>query len=241
MIRRLDPNAVLVHECKALPVEMVVRSYLTGSTSTSIWVHYSKGARSFCGHALAEGMRRNQRLPEPLLTPSTKAPQGDHDISASREEILQWTGMVPEHFDQAAQMAMTLFEYGQRVCAQRGLILVDTKYEFGFTPEGQLVVMDEIHTPDSSRFWYQSSYAERFEGGQDPESFDKEYVRRWLRDQDFSGDGPVPVIPDDVRIEATKRYAHAVEKLTGEGFEPDLDDPLPRLLSNLESLGARPA
>ncbi|HTM45817.1 MAG TPA: phosphoribosylaminoimidazolesuccinocarboxamide synthase [Polyangiaceae bacterium] len=232
-----DPNAMIVTECVPLPVEMVVRAYLTGSTSTSIWVHYKNGARVYCGHSLPDGMRRNQRLEKPLLTPSTKAPQGDHDVSASREEILSITGMPAADFDQAAQMAMALFAYGQKLSAERGLILVDTKYEFGKTPDGRIVVIDEIHTPDSSRFWFSNSYDERFKADQDPESFDKEYVRRWLVERGFKGDGPIPSIPDEVKIEAIRRYARAVETLTGKPFEPNVEAPLPRLKRNLGLAG----
>jgi phosphoribosylaminoimidazole-succinocarboxamide synthase len=230
-----DPNVLVARECTPLPVEMVVRGYLTGTTSTSIWIHYERGEREFCGHRLPEGMRRHERLPEPLLTPSTKAPKGDHDVSASRGEILAMTGMPASEFDRAAEMAMALFVEGQRWCAERGLILVDTKYELGKTPEGEIVVIDEIHTPDSSRFWYSRSYEERFREGRDPESFDKEYVRRWLVEQGFRGDGPIPVIPDDVKIEAVLRYVEAVEQITGQPFVPSLDDPNERMRRNLKA------
>jgi phosphoribosylaminoimidazole-succinocarboxamide synthase len=228
-----DPNVLVAEECTPLPVEMIVRAYLTGSTSTSIWVHYQKGSREFCGHRLPEGMRKHERLPEPILTPSTKAEKGDHDVSAAREEILRLTGMPAVNFDTAAEMAMKLFAFGQRMCAERGLILVDTKYEFGRTRDGRIVVIDEIHTPDSSRFWFENTYAERFSRGEDPESFDKEYVRRWLVKQGFSGDGAIPLIPDDVRVEATRRYVHAVETITGKPFEANLEDPITRIRMNL--------
>jgi phosphoribosylaminoimidazole-succinocarboxamide synthase len=228
-----DPNAMRVHECTPLPVEMVVRGYLTGTTSTSIWVHYEKGARTFCGHPLADGMRRHQRLPKPLLTPSTKAAHGDHDVSASREEILALTKMPATDFDAAARMAMDLFAEGQRISKSRGLILVDTKYEFGKTKDGRIVVIDEIHTPDSSRFWFENTYEERFEAGKNPDSFDKDYLRRWLSEHGFSGDGAVPEVPEAVRIEAAQRYLGAIETLTGQRFEPNLEEPLPRLRKNL--------
>jgi phosphoribosylaminoimidazole-succinocarboxamide synthase len=228
-----DPNVLLVAECRPLPVEMVVRAYLTGTTSTSIWVHYERGERDFCGHRLPEGMRKHQRLSEPLLTPSTKAGHGQHDVSASRAGILELTGMPAGDFDRAAEMAMALFAAGQRICAERGLILVDTKYEFGKTPRGDLVVIDEIHTPDSSRFWYRSSYEARFAAGMDPESFDKEYVRRYLAAQGFRGDGPIPPIPEEVRVEATRRYLQAVEEITSAPFLPNLEPPLPRIRRNL--------
>jgi len=232
-----DPNVLVARECQLVPVEMVVRAYLTGTTSTSIWVHYEQGSREFCGHKLPEGMKKHQRLAEPILTPSTKAGHGDHDVSASRAEILRSSGMAPGDFDRAAEIAMALFREGQRVCAERGLILVDTKYELGKTPAGEIIVIDEIHTPDSSRFWYQDSYAERFSAGQDPESFDKEYVRRYLVERGFRGEGPIPTIPDDVKIEAMRRYIEAVERITGQRFVPNLEEPQTRMASNLKLAG----
>ena len=228
-----DPNVLIAHECTPLPVEMVVRAYLTGTTSTSIWVHYEKGARIFCGHALPEGLKKHQRLPQPILTPSTKAAKGGHDVSASRDEILALSGMPPADFDAAAAMAMALFAAGQRIAAERGLILVDTKYEFGKARDGRIVVIDEIHTPDSSRYWKSATYAARFAAGEDPESFDKEYLRRWLAERGFTGDGPIPPIPDEIRVEATLRYIEAVETLTGVAFVPDLEEPIGRMRRNL--------
>ncbi|MFO0571265.1 MAG: phosphoribosylaminoimidazolesuccinocarboxamide synthase [Polyangiaceae bacterium] len=232
-----DPNVLVARECKPLPVEMVVRAYLTGTTSTSIWVHYQSGARSFCGHSLPDGLRKHQRLPQPILTPSTKAAKGGHDVSASRNEILELSGMPAADFDTAAEMAMALFAEGQRVAADRGLILVDTKYEFGKTPEGRIVVIDEIHTPDSSRYWKSATYDARFAAGQDPESFDKEYLRRWLAERGFTGDGPIPEIPDEIRVEAARRYIEAVETLTGEAFVPNLEEPIGRMRRNLGLAG----
>ncbi|MEZ4288246.1 MAG: phosphoribosylformylglycinamidine synthase subunit PurS [Polyangiales bacterium] len=168
-----DPSVMVGIECEPLPVEMVVRAYITGVTSTSIWTHYEQGVREFCGHRLPEGLKKHQRLDQPILTPSTKADKGDHDVSASREEILAMGRMSAADFDEAAEYAMALFHYGQKHCAKQGLILVDTKYEFGKTPDGKIVVIDEIHTPDSSRYWYSNTYQERFEAGEDPQSFDK--------------------------------------------------------------------
>ena len=228
-----DPNIMVAHECEPLPVEMVVRAYITGVTSTSIWTHYNKGVRVFCGHELPDGLQKHQRLPEPILTPSTKAAKGDHDVSASREEILAMGRMSARDFDEAASMAMHLFKVGQETCKERGLILVDTKYEFGKTPDGRIVVIDEIHTPDSSRFWYESSYEEIFQAGGSPESFDKEYVRRWLAAEGYLGEGPIPAIPDEVKMEAARRYIEACDQIRGAAFEPNQEAPVARMRSNM--------
>ena len=232
-----DPNVLVARECEPLPVEMVVRSYLTGVTSTSIWTHYQNGARVFCGHQLPDGLKKNQRLPKAILTPSTKAPKGGHDVSASREEILAMGHIDPRDFDRAAEIAMTLFAFGQKRCAERGLILVDTKYELGKDKDGNIVVIDEIHTPDSSRFWFAKSYEERIKSEKEPESFDKEYVRRFLAGRGFKGDGPIPPIPDDVKVEAARRYVEAFETITGKPFKADLEDPNVRIRRNV-GLGA---
>jgi phosphoribosylaminoimidazole-succinocarboxamide synthase len=228
-----DPNVLECVECKPLPVELVVRAYITGSTSTSMWTHYAAGSRSFCGHELPEGLKKNQRLDEPLLTPATKAPKGEHDVSASREEILAKGGIDAADFDRAAEMAMSLFAAGQKVCAERGLILVDTKYELGKTPAGEIVVIDEIHTPDSSRFWMAATYDERFATEMDPEPLDKDFVRRYYTALGYRGDGEAPPLPPEVRIGAAKRYVEAFERITGETFVPDTDPPLPRIAKNL--------
>jgi phosphoribosylaminoimidazole-succinocarboxamide synthase len=232
----IDPNAMACIECEPLPVELVVRAYLTGVSDTSILTAYQRGERVFCGHDLPEGLKPHQLLPEPLLTPTTKAAHGEHDANVSRQELIDRGTVSASDFDQAAHYALTLFGYGQKLCAERGLILVDTKYEFGKTPDGRIVVIDEIHTPDSSRFWFSQSYAERIERGEAPESFDKEYLRRWLVQQGFRGDGPIPNIPEEVRLEAARRYIEACQMVRGTAFEPDLQPPLPRLERNLKPL-----
>ena len=228
-----DPSVTIAMECEPLPVEWVMRSYLTGVTSTSIYYHYKRGAREFCGHTLRQGMRKNERLPEPILTPSTKAEKGGHDESVSRETILE-RGVIDEAtFEEASRIARALFAEGQRVCAARGLILVDTKYELGRAPDGSVVVIDEMHTPDSSRIWLAESYETRMSAGEEPESWDKEYVRRWLAAEGFRGDGPIPKIPDEIRIEASRRYIEACETIRGEAFEPNLEPPIERIRRNL--------
>jgi len=228
-----DPNVLECIECEPLLVEMVMRSYLTGTTSTSIWTHYDAGERVFCGHPLPDGMRKNQKLPAPILTPATKAPKGQHDVSGSREEILATGHVAAADFDEAAKLAAKLFAAGQAACAERGLILVDTKYEFGRTKDGRIVVIDEIHTPDSSRFWMRDTYDARFAAGEDPEPLDKDFVRRYYVGIGYRGDGPPPPLPDDVRVGAAKRYIEAFERITGKAFVPDTQDPLPRIRRNL--------
>jgi phosphoribosylaminoimidazole-succinocarboxamide synthase len=229
-----DPNVLECVECTPILCEFVVRAYVTGSTSTSIWTHYERGARVFCGHALPEGLKKNQKLPAPILTPATKAPKGEHDVSGSREDILA-TGLVTaSDFDRAADLAMKLFAAGQRICAERGLILVDTKYELGKAPDGRVLLIDEIHTPDSSRFWEERTYAERFAKGLDPEPLDKDFVRRHYTAQGYRGDGEPPPLPDDVRVGAAKRYIEACERITGAPFEANTEEPLARIAKNLE-------
>jgi phosphoribosylaminoimidazole-succinocarboxamide synthase len=228
-----DPNVLECVECTPILVEMVVRAYITGTTSTSIWTHYERGARVFCGHALPDGLRKNQKLAAPILTPATKAPKGEHDVSGSRDEILATGNVSARDFDEAAELAMKLFTLGQAICDERGLILVDTKYEFGRTKDGRLVVIDEIHTPDSSRFWKKATYAERFARGEDPEPLDKDFVRRHYTALGYRGDGPPPPIPDDVRVGAAKRYMEAYEQITGEPFVPNTEPPLARIRKNL--------
>ena len=234
-LRLPDPNVLECVECEPLLVEMVVRAYLTGSTSTSIWVHYEKGDRVFCGHPLPNGLRKNQRLPSPILTPATKAPKGEHDVSGSREEILATGKVSAADFDAAAAVALRLFAEGARICAEKGLILVDTKYEFGKTPDGLVLVIDEIHTPDSSRFWMAESYNARFAAGIDPEPLDKDFVRSHYTKLGYRGDGLPPPLPDEVRVGAAKRYIEAYERITGQAFVPDVQEPLARIEHALSS------
>jgi phosphoribosylaminoimidazole-succinocarboxamide synthase len=228
-----DPQVTIGVECTPLPVEWVMRAYVTGVTSTSVWTHYERGERTFCGHKLPDGLRKNDPLPEPILTPSTKAAKGGHDESVSRADLLARGVIDEDTFDEAAKMAAAVFARGQTMCAARGLILVDTKYEIGRAPDGTLVLIDEIHTPDSSRIWLGSSYESRISAGEEPESFDKEYVRRWLAAQGFKGDGPIPTVPDDVRVEAARRYIEACDAIRGEAFVPDVSDPHARIPFNL--------
>jgi phosphoribosylaminoimidazole-succinocarboxamide synthase len=239
VIKVPDPNVLECVECTPVLVEMVVRAYATGTTSTSLWTHYERGVRDFCGHKLPDGLKKHQKLPEAILTPTTKAPKGEHDVSGSREEILATGHVTAKDFDEAAELAMKLFTAGQRLTSERGLILVDTKYEFGRTRDGKMVVIDEIHTPDSSRFWQASTYDARMTAGQDPETFDKDFVRRWYISQGYKGDGAPPLMPDDVRVGAAERYITAYEQITGSKFQPDTAPPLPRIRKNVGLGGAR--
>ena len=232
-----DPSVSIARECEPLPVEWVVRAYLTGVTSTSVWTHYARGEREFCGHRLPDGLKKNEPLPEPILTPSTKEEKGGHDESVSKATLLE-RGVIDEAtFEEASRIAHALFARGRRVCAERGLILVDTKYELGRAPDGTILVIDEIHTPDSSRIWFAGTYEARLAAGEEPESFDKEYVRRWLAAKGFTGDGPIPPIPDDVRVEASRRYIEACDTIRGKAFVPDLAPPIERIRKNLASEG----
>lgn len=236
MIRVPDPNVMVARECVPLPVELVMRSYLTGVTSTSIWKAYEAGAREFCGHRLPENLKKNQRLPHPILTPSTKAEKGGHDISVSRHELLAMGQIDAIDFDRAAAIAEALFAAGQAHAARQGLILADTKYEMGVRPDGELVVIDEIHTPDSSRYWYADDYEQRLAEGDEPRSLDKEFVRRWLAgDAKWTGDGPPPVMPDDLRVEAARRYIASYELVTGKQFVPERREPVARIAAVLEA------
>jgi phosphoribosylaminoimidazole-succinocarboxamide synthase len=229
-----DPNVTIGREVEPLLVEFVMRAYLTGVTSTSVWRAYERGDRSFCGHPLPEGMKKNEPLPAPILTPTTKAPKGQHDVSASREELLSWGSITADRFDAAARIAARLFEHGREIAASRGLILVDTKYEMGIDRDGTIVVIDEIHTPDSSRYWFADDYEARLSRGEEPRSLDKEFVRRWfVEDARYSGDGPTPPMPDDVRIEAARRYIRNYELVTGRTFVPDPRPPVARIAAAL--------
>jgi len=233
IIAQPDAQASKTLQCKPLPLEIVVRSYLTGVTSTSIWSAYSSGRRRFCGHTLAEGMRKHQRLARPIVTPSTKAEKGGHDESVSAVELIGRGLVTGEDYEVLEARSLELFARGQEIAASRGLILVDTKYEVGQHDEHGLVLIDEIHTPDSSRYWWADSYEQAMRDGTDPRSLDKEFLRRWLAGEGYLGDGPIPEIPMDVRVEAGLRYVELFELLTGSVFVPDERDPIPRLRAHL--------
>lgn len=231
-----DPNVVVATECKPMPIEMVVRGYITGVTTTSAWYNYEKGVRNFCGNILPEGLKKNQKFDHPILTPSTKALHGDHDESVSREQILERTNLTAEQYDKIAEASLKLYERGVEIAAKQGIILVDTKYEFGMTPAGEIVLIDEIHTPDSSRFWFADEYEKRFAKGEEQKKIDKEYLREWLaNEKGFRGEGEVPEIPVEVKAETARRYIEAYELITGQNFMAQTGPVLERVEKNLAS------
>jgi phosphoribosylaminoimidazole-succinocarboxamide synthase len=213
-----DPNVSVVKKLKIYPVEVVIRGYITGTTDTSAWVNYSNGERNFCGIQLPEGLKKNQKFDTPIITPTTK-PETGHDMKISREEIIA-QGLVPEdEWSQIEKFALAIFKKGQEVAATKGFILVDTKYEFGKDEAGNIVLADEVHTPDSSRFWIAETYEQRFLAGQEPESFDKEFLRLWFKDHcDPYHDAELPPAPDELVEELSYRYIDIYEKLTGQTF-----------------------
>ena len=228
-----DPSVSIVRECRTLPVEFVMRGYLTGSTSTSIWTAYERGDREYCGHRLPDGLRRHEKLAEPLLTPTTKAEQGDHDELTSRAALIE-SGTISEAlYDEAQAIAQRLFAEGTRFAEKQGLILVDTKYEMGLDDEGRVIVIDEIHTPDSSRYWRRDGYEAALARGESPPAIDKEYVRLWLGEQGYKGEGTPPELPVEVRVTAAERYIAAFEQVSGRPFAPDLEEPVARITRNL--------
>jgi phosphoribosylaminoimidazole-succinocarboxamide synthase len=229
-----DPNVMAVAECEQLPLEFIVRGYITGVTKTSAWYNYERGVRDFCGNRLPEGLRKDQRLPRPILTPTTKHEK--HDRPISRDQAIAEGLIDAATFDAAADICFRLFARGVGDAAKQGLILVDTKYEIG-RRAGRLVVSDEIHTPDSSRYWFADTYEELFNAGQEQRKLDKEYVREWLAARGFRGDGTPPPLPEAVRIEAAKRYIQAYETITGREFAVSAEPVKERIARNLKAKG----
>jgi phosphoribosylaminoimidazole-succinocarboxamide synthase len=230
-----DPNVIVGKECKPLMVEMVIRGYITGSTGTSAWYNYKNGARNICGNELPDGLVKNQKLPQPIITPTTKAAHGDHDANITPEEIVEQGLLTQEEWDQLANYTRKLFTRGTEIAARQGVILVDTKYEFGRTPEGEIVLIDEIHTPDSSRFWIADTYDAKLAAGEEPDNINKEFLRLWLADQGYMGDGPVPEVPDEIKVKTTEKYIQAYELITGQSFTAEPGDVQARLEANLQS------
>ncbi len=240
-----DPNVTVAQECKPLPIEMVVRGYITGVTGTSMWHKYAAGGREFCGHTLPEGMRKNDRLPTPLITPSTKeSEKGKNDRSVSPQELLEFSGVDPALYAQIEKTALALFARGTEIAGRAGYILVDTKYEFGLDGAGELVLIDEIHTPDSSRYWREADYAARQVLGEEQDYYDKEFIRLQLAARGlnkFGMEAELAKLPGDLFAEAALRYVGVCEAVTGKPFEYEIGDPLPRIERNVREYLSRRA
>lgn len=232
-----DPNVLIGQRLEMLPVELVVRGYLAGTTSTSILTLYNKGDRQMYGVTLPDGLRANQRLPQPILTPTSKAADGDHDAPLSPAQILEQGLLTAQQWDTLSAYALALFARGQELAAERGLILADTKYEFGLDADGRIVLADEIHTPDSSRFWKAATYEARFEAGERPDSFDKDFVRAWVAQRCDPYNDPIPEIPEALIRQTSDVYIEAFETITGQTFvKPDAAEPvLDRVRRNLDA------
>ena len=230
-----DPNVVIGERLDILPVEVVVRGYLAGTTGTSILTLYKKGERQMYGMRLPDGMRDNQKLDEPIITPTSKAFDGGHDEPLSGAEILEQGLLTPAQWETVSRYALALFARGQARAAERGLILVDTKYEFGTDKNGVTKLADEIHTPDSSRYWIAETYEQAFHNGTRPDSFDKDFVRAWVAERCDPYKDDIPAIPNELVSETSKVYIRAFEAITGQTFVPDDsgNSPLERVRANL--------
>ena len=231
-----DPNVVVGKKCQVFPFEAVVRGYLTGSTDTSVWTNYQKGAREFCGHKLPEGMLKNQKFNQPLITPTTKFEA--HDRNISKNDILVEKMATAKEWDYIGEKALALFAFGQNEARKRGLILVDTKYEFGRDEKGNILLIDEIHTPDSSRYWLAETYSERISAGKEPDNIDKEFLRLWFKEHcDPYHDEVLPAAPKELVAELSSRYIKLYEMITGEAFQFIEKPIIARMEENLRNKG----
>ena len=232
-----DPNAAVVQVAAPFPVEVIVRGYITGVTTTALWYRYALGERNIYGYALPEGLQKNQALPAPIITPTTKGGARRHDERLTCAEVVEKGLLDPQTWKQVQSAALAIFKRGQEVARKTGIILVDTKYEFGCAADGSVILIDEVHTPDSSRFWKADSYEARFASGEDPENFDKEFVRLVYAEKGYRGDGDIPAMPNDLWISASARYMKIYEILTGKEFVPGAYPIQERLLENLKKGG----
>lgn len=232
-----DPNAAIVNVAEPFPVEIIVRGYITGVTTTALWYRYSLGERNIYGYEFPEGLRKNQALPAPIITPTTKGGSTGHDERLTCAEVVEKGLLDRQTWDQVQQAALAIFKRGQEIARRSGIILVDTKYEFGCTPDGKVVLIDEVHTPDSSRFWKADTYEIKLAADEDPENFDKEFVRLAYAEKGYRGDGEIPAMSDDLWIAASERYIQIYEMLTGKEFVPGTYPVETRLLENLKQGG----
>jgi phosphoribosylaminoimidazole-succinocarboxamide synthase len=227
VIDYIDPNVIVARRLDMLPVEMVVRDYITGSTDTAIWPMYQRGGRRLYGVDFPDGLVKNQKLPQTILTPTTKAAQGAHDTPITPAEIVAKGLLSQAQWDALARVSLALFARGREIAARNGLILVDTKYEFGVDGNGRITLADEVHTPDSSRYWKADSYAARFAAGAEPESLDKEFLRLWITARCDPYKDPIPDILPDTLLEFSAKYIALFEQVTGQRFvPPSLDRPV---------------
>lgn len=215
-----DPNVSVTHSCQPIPVEMIVRGYLSGVTKTSVWYSYEKGERVIYGQKFPDGLKKNQKLETPIITPTTHPEAGStiHDERLTRDEILKKKIVPKEIYEEMEKASLALFDLGSKWCKKHGLILVDTKYEFGLY-NGKLMLIDEIHTPDSSRFWLADTYKKRIIAGLEPENFDKEFLRLWYAEKGYRGDGKPPKMSDELIVDLAQRYIAVYERITGQKFK----------------------
>ncbi len=232
-----DPNALIAREARPFKVEVIVRGYISGVTKTALWHRYSLGERDIYGHMFSDGLKKNQALPLPIITPTTKGGPTGHDERLTCAEVVQQGLLDEDTWEQVQAAALDIFGRGQEIAQHAGLILVDTKYEFGWGADDEVMLIDELHTPDSSRFWRADSYAERFENGKEPENFDKEFVRLEYASQGYRGDGPPPEMGEELWVAASQRYISIFEMLTGRAFVPGTYPVEPRLKENLLNAG----
>lgn len=228
-----DPNALVAVEVEPFPVEVIVRGYISGVTSTALWYRYSLGEREIYGYRFPDGLRKNEALPEPIITPTTKGGPTGHDERLTCAEVVERGLLDADTWDRVQAAALAIFKRGQAAARKAGLILVDTKYELGRAPDGRVLLIDEVHTPDSSRFWKADTYAERLAAAKEPENFDKEFVRLAYAEKGYRGDGPAPPMPDDLWVAASQRYIAIYEMLTGRAFAAGAYPVQPRLVENL--------
>ncbi len=228
-----DENVSVVRRCVPLPVEVIVRGYITGVTTTALWYRYEQGERTIYGLGFPDGLQKNDALPEPVITPTTKACDGGHDMRLTSDEVVA-SGLVESAlWDEVRNAAIGLFTRGEEIARRAGLILVDTKYEFGLDSSGKLCLIDEVHTPDSSRYWKLDTYEARKLAGDEPENFDKEFVRLHYAAQGYRGEGDPAPLPDDLSVEASRRYMTIYEMLTQREFVPGEYPAQPRIQRNL--------
>lgn len=235
-----DPNALLAAEAEPFSIEVIVRGYITGVTTTSLWYRYALGERQIYGYQFPDGLHKNQALPQAIITPTTKDGPSGHDERLTCLEVVEHGLLDATTWELVQVAALEIFRRGQVIAREAGMILVDTKYEFGRLPDGRVLLIDEVHTPDSSRFWDQTTYPECFERGEEPQSFDKELVRLAYAAQGYRGEGEPPSMPDDLWVAASQRYIAIYEKLTGETFIPGEYPVEPRLFANLHEAGLLP-